>query len=62
MSSVSSKIQRAIKEAINEQILPQIQFTLTSGQGPMPKRSRDVPARRLGCRSEEVLNRNFKSF
>ena len=32
MSTVSSKIQRAISEAIYDQILPHIQATLRSGQ------------------------------
>ena len=37
MSSVSSQIQRPINEAISDPILPQIQATLRSGQGPMPE-------------------------
>ena len=36
-SSVSYQIQKAISEAIKEQFLPQIQATLTSGQGPVPR-------------------------
>ena len=38
IKSVSSQIQRAIKEAINDQILPQIQATLRSCQGHVPER------------------------
>ena len=36
VSSVSSQIQRALSEAIKEQVLPQIQATLRSGQGKVP--------------------------
>ena len=43
MRSVSSQIQRAISEAINGQVLPQIQATLTSGQGQVPSRGGEVP-------------------
>ena len=38
MSSVSSQIQWAISEAINEQDFPQIQATLMSGQEQVPSR------------------------
>ena len=61
MSIVSSQIQRAITEAFNEQVLPQIQATLWSGQGPVPDRGWDVLGRRPECRSEEALNRKFRS-
>ena len=57
MSSVSSQIQRAI----NEQVLPQFQCTLKSGQGQIPNRRWKVPARRSGYRPEEALNRKFRS-
>ena len=61
MSNVCSQIQRAIHEAINEQILPQVQATLRSGQGQVPRRTWEVPGRRRECRSEEALNRKFRS-
>ena len=61
MSSVSTQIQRAINEAMNEQVLPQIQATLRFGPGQVPNRRSEVQARRPECRSEEVLNRNFRS-
>ena len=61
MSSVSSRIQRAISEAINEQVLPQIQVTLRSGQGHVPSRGWEIPDRRPECRSEEALNRKFRT-
>ena len=61
MISVSSQIQRAISEAINEQILPQIQAILRSEQGQVPNRGWEVPGRRPECRPEEALNRKFRS-
>ena len=61
MSSVSSQIERALSEAINGQVLPQIQATLKSGQGQLPSRGWEVQVRRPECRSEEALNRKFRS-
>ena len=61
MSTASSQIQRAINEAISDQILPQIQTTLKSGQGHMPERRWEDPARRPEYRSEEALDRRFRS-
>ena len=61
MNTISSRIQRAINEANNDEILPQIQATLRSGQGQMPERRWEVSARRQGCSSGEVLNRRFRS-
>ena len=61
MPTVSSQIQRAINETISDQILPQIQATLKSGQGHVPERTWDDPARRLECRSEEALDRRFRN-
>ena len=52
MSSVSSEIQRAKREAINEHILPQIQASLRSGQGQVPHREWNVPAERPEYRFE----------
>ena len=61
MSTVSSQIQRAINEAISDQILPKIHSTLRSGQGRMSERRWEVPDRGQGCRSEEALDRRFRS-
>ena len=61
MSSVSVQIQRAINEAISDQILPQIQATLRSGQGLMPERRWEVPVRGQGYRSGDALNHRFRS-
>ena len=54
-------VQRAINEAINDQILPQIQANLRSGQRQMPERRWEVPARRQEFSSEEALNGRFRS-
>ena len=61
MSSVTSQIQRCIHDAINEQILPQIQATLRIEQGQIPERRWEVPSRRPGYRSEKALDRRFRS-
>ena len=61
MSSVRSHIQRAISEAINEQVLPQIQAALRSSQGQVPHRGWNVPAEKAEYRSEETFNRKIRS-
>ena len=61
MSAVSSQIQRAINEANSDQILPQIQATLKSGQGHMPESRWEDTARRPEYRSEKALDRMFRS-
>ena len=61
MSSVSSQIQRAISESISDQILPQIQASLRAGQGHVPERRWEVPAKRQVDRSEECLNSRHRS-
>ena len=38
MNSVSLQIQRAVTEAINEHVLPQIQASLKSGNGLLPQK------------------------
>ena len=42
-------------------MLPQIEATLRSGQGHVPNRRWEVPGRRPECRSEEALERKFRS-
>ena len=61
MSTVSSQIQRAINEAISDQILPQIQVTLKSGQGHVPERRWENPAKIREYRSKEALDRGVRS-
>ena len=62
MSSVSSLIQRAISEAINEQVLPQNQASLMSGSGRKSQKGWYVPTGRLEYRSEANLNCKAESF
>ena len=47
MTSVSVQIQRAIHEAINEQVLPQTQASLRSVNGQPPQRGWNLPGERL---------------
>ena len=61
ISTVTSEIQRAINEAISDQILPQIHATLRSGQGQMPERRWEVPVRGQGYRFEDALNHRLRS-
>ena len=44
MSSVNTQIQRAISDAIDSQILPQIQTALYSGSGHLTQNRWDVPS------------------
>ena len=60
MCNVSSQIQRAINEAIRDQVLPQIQATLSSGQGQMSGRRWEVPVRGQGGSSEKTSDRRFR--
>ena len=61
MSTVSSQIQRVLNEAISDQIFPQIQATLRTGQGQLPERMWEARIRGQGFRSEEAVNRRFRS-
>ena len=61
MGSLSMQIQRAVSVAVNEQVLPQIEATLRSGQGQVLDRRWEVPGRRPECRSEGALNRKSRS-
>ena len=61
MSSVSSQIQRATSEAINEQVLPQIQATLWSRHGEVPCKAWNVPAEKPEHRSVESFNSKVRS-
>ena len=56
MCSVVSQIQRAISEAINEQVLPQILATPRLGQKQVPRKGWKIPE----YRSEGALNRKFR--
>ena len=46
MNSVSVQIQRAINDAISNQVLPQIQNVISAGSGRVTREGYDVPAER----------------
>ena len=52
MNSVSVQIQRAINDAINNQVLPQIQNVIRAGSGQVTKKGWDVPSERPEVNSE----------
>ena len=61
MNSVSVQIQRAINDAISNQVLPQSQNAIMVGSGHMTKRGWNVPVERPetiseGLRSEKARN------
>ena len=61
MKCVSLQIQKAINEAIKEQVLPQIQASLRSGSRQVPQKGWNVPTERPEYRSKENLNRKIIS-
>ena len=60
MNSVSSQIQRAIKDAISNWVLPQIQNAIMAGSGRVTKKGWDVPAERPEINSEVPRNLNTR--
>ena len=46
MNSVGVQIQRAINDAISNQVLPQVQNAFKAGSGHMTRKGWDVPAER----------------
>ena len=60
MCSVNSQIQRAISDAISNQILPQIQSALSAGSGHMTQNRWDIPSERPEINSEGLQNINPK--
>ena len=61
MNSVSVQIQRAINEAISNQILPQIQNVVMAGSGQLTKERWNVPAERPERYSEALQNSELRS-
>ena len=59
MNSVKVQIQRAINDAISNQVLPQIQNAIVAGSGHMTKRGWNVPDERPELNSE--VQRNLKT-
>ena len=60
MSSVNTQIQRAISDAISDQILPQIQSVLNAGSGQSTLNRWNAPSERLGMNSEESYSEKTK--
>ena len=56
MNSVSVQIQRAMKDANSNQVLPQIQNGLMAGSGHMTIKGWDIPAERPETNSEVLRN------
>ena len=61
MSSVNLQIQRAISEAVNEEVLPQIQSSLRSVNGQPHQRRWNLPDERPERKSEMNFNHNVRS-
>ena len=61
MISASSQIPRAVSEAVNEQGLPQIQATLRSGRGQMPRKGWNFPSETPEYKTGESFNCKFRS-
>ena len=60
MCCVNSQIQRAISDAISNQVLPQIQSALSAGSGHMTQNRWDIPSERPEINSEGLQNTNSK--
>ena len=56
MNSVSVQIQRAINDAISNQVLPQIQDAIMAGSGHVTRKGWNVPAERPETNSEVLRN------
>ena len=61
MNSVSVQIQRAINDAISNQVLPQIQIAILPGSGRVTRKEWDVSAVRPEINPEVHRNLNAKS-
>ena len=67
MNSVSVQIQRAINDAISNQVLPQIQNVIRAGSGQVTKNGWDVPSERPennseGLRSDKARNDDRNAY
>ena len=61
MNSVSVQIQRAINDAISNQVLPQIQNALRAGSGPVTQKRWNVSAERPERVTEDDSNLRIRS-
>ena len=55
MNSVSVQIQRAINDAISNQVLPQIQNALRAGSGPMTQKGWNVMPKMTQAKKPEIV-------
>ena len=60
MGSVNTQIQRAISDAISNQILPQIQTALNAGPGHLTQNRWNVPPERAEANPEEFYGEKTK--
>ena len=61
MNNVSSQILRAINDAINNQVLPQIQNVFMAGSGRVTRKGWDVPPERPKTNPEVQRNLNTRN-
>ena len=61
MNSVSVQIQRAINDAISNQVLPQIQNTFKAESGHVPQKGWNVPAERPEINTKDIRNDRMRS-
>ena len=61
MNSVSVQIQRAINDAISNQILPQNQNALKAGSGQLTQKGWNVAAERPEYDAEDYRNERIRS-
>ena len=61
MNNVGTQIQRAINEAINSQVLPQIQNVMMARSGRETRRGWEVPVERSEANAEEQRIQNAKA-
>ena len=60
MGSVNTQIQRAISDAISNQILPQIQTVINAGSGHVTRNRWNVPSERPDIIPEEIYGERTK--
>ena len=61
MNSVSFQVQRAISDAINNQVMPQIQIAFKAGSGHVAQKGWNFPAERPEYDAEDCRNEKFRS-
>ena len=62
MNSVSVQIQRALNDAISNQVLPQIQNAIKAGSRQMTKKGWDVPSKRPEVNSEGLRSEKARNY